>query len=155
MPRRREPPFVYTPAKPELIRRELQRLGWRDVLIQAYRRQTKGLRDYLRSDFPLDERKRHELADLIERKIQLGDKKGRKPGAIPVPREITERDIVEYARLELRRVRARNGGRVPSGGLRRALQTVCRRLGQSFGEEGLNVTIDFEAALAELKKRPR
>jgi hypothetical protein len=144
--------FVYRPPTPEQIERKRLwlRLPWKPAISQAYKRETAKLCEYLRSDLPLDEYQREQLADLIARRIQRGPGKGRKPGVIPSPLEITQRDVIAYARAQLRRDRARNGGKVPRGGHKRALEQVCQRI----ADDGYNVEIDPVVVLAELRRRP-
>jgi hypothetical protein len=120
-----------------------------------YYHDTKELCDYLRSpDLPLDEEKRRELADLIDRRIHRrkqgkGGKPGRKPGSIPAkPGVFTTNDAVAFARGRLKWIRARNGGRVPRGTLEKLIEEVCK----DFGYEGYKVHVDLEKALRDLRR---
>jgi hypothetical protein len=140
---------------PESVERHLAIIGWDAALGLAYRRDTTKLSAYLRSDLPLDadKDKREALADLIDRCIHRKVGKGRKPGCIPSlhPDKITEHDVARLARNELRRIKQRNGGKLPRGAYRAAITHVCQRL----GDAGEDVVIDPEKVLTMLRRGPR
>jgi hypothetical protein len=150
--KRKRKSYVYRRPSAEFMKRNLAILRWPEVLYQAYKKETVKLCDYLRSDLPLDERKRGELADLIERRIQHQSRRGRKPGTIPSPHEITQGDVIYYARKVLQAIRAENGGKVPRGGLQEALKLVC----DDLAYVGYNVEINEDQVLAALRRgQPR
>jgi hypothetical protein len=144
--------FVYRPRTEEQIRRHLAIANWAHGIYQAYKNDTKALCEYLRSsDLPLDEQKRDDLADLIERRIQLKPGKGRKSGVIPsFPGTITTRDVVAAAKRRLKWIRMRNGGRAPRGSFKQVLEDVCRDYGDDY-----NVDVDFDKALNALSRGSR
>jgi hypothetical protein len=143
--------FEYRPPNREAIRRRLQRLGWSKARFAAYKHDTQELCEYLRSELPLDQDKRNDLADLIDRRIERKAGPGRKPGVIPPPHEITQGYIISVVREKLRRERARNGGRVPHGATKRALVNVCRGLANA----GESFDVNEDAVLKELKRNRR
>jgi hypothetical protein len=140
---------------PESVERHLAILGWDAALSLAYRRDTTKLSAYLRSDLPLDadKDKREALADLIDRRIHRKVGKGRKPGCIPSahPDKITEHDVARLARNELRRIRQRNGGKLPHGSRRAAITHACQRFGDAFHD----VDINIDQVLMILGRGPR
>jgi hypothetical protein len=145
--------FVYRPIPPELVTRRLAIYGWPKGIYQAYKYDTKALCKYLRShDLPLNEEKRDDLADLIERRIQRKQGKGRKPGVIPRNPDLRDAmstgDVVAHAKTRLKRIRARNGGRAPKGSYKQVIEDVCRDL----ADQGLEVDADFDKALADLRR---
>src|SRR5262249_1517475 len=145
--------YSYFKPTAESTKRLLAIIGWDDALHRAYKRDTVKLSAYLRSDLPLDEQKREDLADLIDRCIHLKKGKGRKPGRIP-PRhraKIIEDYVGRLGRRELQRVRQRNGGKTPRGSVQAAISNVCQRL----GDEGEDVDIDGDRVLAMLRRGPR
>jgi hypothetical protein len=142
--------FVYHTRTREQLLRHIAIGNWDDWIYQAYKKDTKGLCDYLRDpDLPLDEKKREALADLIEQRIQRKEGKGRKPGAAPsAPGKLTTGDVVAAARVRLKRIKARNGGRAPRGSYKQVLEDLCR----FYGDEGYNVDINFEKAIDDLSR---
>jgi hypothetical protein len=147
----KRPPFVYRPRSLAQVQRRLAIYGWDEGLHQAYKGDAEALCNYLRSpDLPLDERKRDELADLIDRRIQRKQGKGRKPGVIPSgsPGTMSTRDVVAVARGRLKSIKARNGGRAPRGIYKQVLEEVCRY----YGDEGFNVDVNLDEALDALRR---
>jgi hypothetical protein len=138
---------------PESIERHLAISEWSLALHEAYKRDTRKLCAYLRrTDLPLDQDKREQLADLIDRRIHRKTGKGRKLGRIPPanPEAITPGYIAALARPQIEKLRRRNGGKAPRGALPAAVNDVCRRL----GDDGYNIDDKLaEAALAKLRKR--
>jgi hypothetical protein len=122
----------------EKMERRWQKLhGWPQALHDAYRHDTTKLSAYLRRrDLDdLDQSKREQLADLIDRHIHhRGGKRGRKPGRIPPrdPDAITDEEIAARARAEMRQMKRRNGGRTLRGAVPKAINTVC----QLFADDG-------------------
>jgi hypothetical protein len=141
-------------ASPESIERLLAIHGWNDALYRAYKRDTVKLAAYLRSDLPLDQDKREALADLIDRFIHIRTgAKGPKGGRTPPrnPDEVTEDYVVALARPKVDRMRQRNGGKAPPGAYRQAILLTCRML----GDDGYNVEIDVDKALAKMRRGRR
>jgi hypothetical protein len=110
---------------------------WPEALYAAYRGDTRALSKYLRrNDAPLDQNKREQLAELIDRRIGSSGKRGRKPGRIP-PRDpgfITADFIAGLARGEVERLKQANGGKTPRGAYREAIDGACEFLGH-FGND--------------------
>lgn len=170
--------IVYTDQDRERKLMELK-LGtvWSEALHDAYQRKITKLREYLLSNLPLDDLKREDLANLIERRIERYGGKGRKPGTIPPrdPDEINEAQFVRLLRGDLEHVRKQSGGRVPRGGYKRAFERLCQWLGaqgytfnfsktakdssvltekgQVFTKDGQVFTL-AEFMLREIKRRP-
>jgi hypothetical protein len=63
---------------------------------------------------------------------------------------VSQREAVAFARVLARERRARNGGKLPRGGLVLALKDACT----IFAEDGCRLGFDFEDARDELKRRP-
>jgi hypothetical protein len=146
-------PFVYRPRTLEQLQRRIAIGGWDKGIYDAYKGDAKALCNYLRSpDLPLDDQKRMDLADLIERRIQRKQGKGRKPGVTPsIPGLMTTRDVVATAKNRLKWIRMRNGGRCPPGTYKQVLEAVL----QEFGDQGYNVEVDFDIALDALRRGRR
>jgi hypothetical protein len=142
--------FVYRPRTGEQVRRRLAIYGWAKGLYQAYKYNTKALCNYLRSpELPLDDEKRNELADLIGHHIQPKQGKGRKRGIIPSdPDTKKTRDVVAHARVQLRWIKAGNGGKAPRGSYKQILEEACN----FFADEGYDVDCDLDKALDDLRR---
>jgi hypothetical protein len=153
-PRRLSGRSYWEPA-PESIERHLAMLGWPKALHDAYKYDTRKLSAYLRrTDLPpLNHDQLEQLADLIGRRIHRRAGTGRKAGRIPPrnPDEITEGYVVALARDEVQRMKERNGGRTPRGAYRAAILGTCRLL----GDDGYNVEINVEQALAAMRRGKR
>ena len=138
----------------EEIERQLAESGWHEALNDAYRYKTTKLSAYLRrSDLPLDQDKREQLADLIDRRIHRKAGSGRKPGRIPPrdPDEVSEDQIAAAARRKVQSMKQRNDGRTPRGAYLEAIHEVC----QYFADNGFSFHIDKENVLAKMRRGRR
>jgi hypothetical protein len=152
MPRRRRQSFVYRPPTRVEIERIRMRLGWKDAVYQAYKGDAVALCKYLKSDLELDETKRHEISELIARRIQRRPGRGRRPGRIPSPQAEIQQLLLAVARHRLRQLRIANGGRAPRGSYRAVLEQV----GADLAEDGYrNIDIDQALAFLQREARPR
>jgi hypothetical protein len=154
-PRRHDSLWVPTP---ESIERHRVRLGygWDAALNLAYKHDTVKLSAYLRRpDLPLDQDKREQLADLLDRVVHRRQRGrgGRKPGRIPPanPDAITTYHVVAWTRDRLDRIRRRNGGKLPWGANEAALTHVCQRL----ADEGEPFEVNEQQALKMLRRGRR
>jgi hypothetical protein len=144
--------FKYTPLRYETVEREIREGEFPEAVNKAYKGDTKQLCDYLREADRLRLRVDHAaLADLIEWGLQ-NKRRGRPRGPSPVSTARSElhAELVGGARMQLKYMRAQNGGRAPWG----AYEVAVKKMAEALAEDGSYriEECDIEAAVQKLRK---
>jgi hypothetical protein len=113
-----------------------------DDINRAYRGDTEGLRDYLKSDLPLLQDQREQIADLIHRRIER-KQRGRPRGPTPIPNPAREaREAESEIVYEVRQLKLHMYGdkRVPRDKLDELIDQVCEDKAEKFeGVRGISI----------------
>jgi hypothetical protein len=112
--------------------------GWHQALHDAYYGDRTKLSAYLRRPDlgDLDQGKREQLADLIDRRLKDGKPSGRIPPADP--HAIPAEDVAALARALVNKMRRSNGGRTPRGGVLKAIATAFQLLADDYRVSQIN-----------------
>lgn len=147
-----KPIFRYQHRTPEMVQRRLKISGWTLAITKVYDRDTKELSDYLRSaDLPLDPEQMEDLADLIDRKINIKPGKGRKPGRFTSLAERQGVVTTSVAVFVIKRHR-RAFGKTPGV----SVEEEIERFANFCSDAGCDVDIDKVKAVASVRRgKPR
>jgi hypothetical protein len=124
----------------QAFRRRLRRYQLDDDILQAYRGDTNGLCNYLRSDLPLWPEQRWRIADLIHRRIERKQQRGRPRGSDPVPNPAREAERLIVCEVRQLKSNVFGDKRVPRGKLNALIDRVMESNAERFDGVG-NISI--------------
>jgi hypothetical protein len=143
----RRPSYVYDKARREkAFRQRLRIYQFDDDIIRAYRGDTKGLCNYLRSDLPLSEEQREGIAELIYRRIEC-KQRGRPRGSDPVPNPA--RDAERQIAYQVRRLKSHRFGDKPAP--KGALEALINEVITQWDKDDRFDDLDGQVSLANVR----
>lgn len=124
--------------------------GFPNAIWDAYHGKTKDLCEFLRSDLPLSENNRDQLAQLIDRRLQ-SRRRGRPRGRIVPPNQVVVEELIYRVKKKLNQRRLRNGGRIRKGIPEMVLGQEFERLADEYFLDSKD--FDFEQILRRITRR--